>query len=70
MPLPVPGTKKMVSSGPQLAPRVTGATSHMVTGAPPRRDTFFSSRAVKNPTQSPSGEKKGKGAAIKAPSWT
>ena len=45
-------------SGAQLAPRLM-LTGHRVSGAPPEKETFFSSLLVTNPTHFPSGEKKG-----------
>src|SRR5262249_27541716 len=57
------GVKMMVSSGPQLAPRLTEAL-HRVKGAPPLTETFFSLPSAKNPTHCPSGEKNG----VSAPS--
>ncbi len=53
------GVNMMVSSGPQLAPRVTGGTSVRVWGAPPEMDTFFNLVPTINATDCPSGEKKG-----------
>src|SRR5215471_18185422 len=52
------GVKMIVSSGPQLAPRLTEAL-HRVKGAPPLRETLFSLPSAKNPTECPSGEKNG-----------
>jgi hypothetical protein len=52
------GVKMIVSSGAQLAPRLM-LTGQRVSGAPPEKETFFSSLLVTNPTHFPSGEKKG-----------
>src|SRR5262249_2194538 len=52
------GVKMMVSSGPQLAPRLRDALQRVI-GAPPLRETFFSLPSAKNPTDCPSGEKNG-----------
>ena len=52
------GAKTIVSSGPQVAPRMLSAP-HNVTTLPPPTGIFLSSVEVPKPTQFPSGEKKG-----------
>ena len=48
----------MVSSGPQLPPRLAAAPQR-AKGAPPLRETFFNLPSAKNPSDFPSGEKNG-----------
>ncbi len=52
------GAKTIVSSGPQLAPRLR-STAQSVLGVPPLIGTFLSALRVTKPSQAPSGEKKG-----------
>ena len=49
----------IVSSDPQLAPNITGVSQIVVAGPLPLMDVFFRAPALQNPTQRPSGEKKG-----------
>ena len=58
-PLAGVGANTTSSSGPQLAPRVSGETSHKVSGAPPRIGTLLSRSPATNPIHCPSGEKNG-----------
>ena len=48
-----------MSSDPQLAPNTAGVSQIVVAGPLPPTDVFFSAPPLQNPTQRPSGEKKG-----------
>ena len=57
----------IVSSGAHAAPRLPAAQfAQIVTGGPPRTDTFLRSVSWKYPIHSPSGEKNG-ARALKVP---